>query len=147
MNCLCSGHFVKMCPSGQRCKKCHQPHHSWLHIDAKSKDRKASKARSHSKESSDMVTANMTRTVQHNQVLLMTCKVQILGRDGSTMQARTLLDSVSSTSLITKCLAQRLGLKRKQVKVSISGIGGHPGEVSPRSMVDFRIAFLKSEGK
>ena len=39
---LGSGHFVKECPSGQKCKKCHQPHHSWLHIDAKSEDCKAS---------------------------------------------------------------------------------------------------------
>ena len=50
MNCLCSGHFVKECPSPQRCKKCHQPHHSWLHIDSKNEDRKAAKAGSRSGE-------------------------------------------------------------------------------------------------
>ena len=47
-NCFGSGHFVKECPSSQRCKRCHQSHHSWLHIDPKSEDRKAAKAGSHS---------------------------------------------------------------------------------------------------
>ena len=60
MNCLGTRHFVKECPSGQRCKKCHQPHHAWLHFDAKSKDRKAPKAGSHSEESSEVVTANVS---------------------------------------------------------------------------------------
>ena len=131
LNCLGSGHFLKECPSGQRCKKCHQPHHSWLHVDPKSEDRKASKAGSHSGESSDVVTANVSWTMQHKQVLLMTCKVQILGLDGSVTQARALLDSASSTSFITERLAQRLGLKRKRVDVNITGIGGNPFPLSP----------------
>ena len=77
LNCLSSGHFLKECPSGQLCKKCHQPHHSLLRVDPKSEDSKASKAGSNSGDSSDVVTANVSQTVQHKQILLMTCKVQI----------------------------------------------------------------------
>ena len=80
LNCLGSGHFVKEYPSSQKCKKCHQPHHSWLHIDPESENRKAAKAGSRSEEATDVVTTNISRTMQHRQILLMTCKVQILGR-------------------------------------------------------------------
>ena len=32
LNCLGSGHFVKLCRSSHWCKKCQQPHHTLLHI-------------------------------------------------------------------------------------------------------------------
>ena len=147
INCLGSGHFVKECPSSQRCKKCHRSHHSWLHIESKSEDRKAAKSGSRSGESTGVVTANVSRTVQHKQVLLMMCKVQLLGPDGSTTQARALLDSASSTSFITERLAQILGLKRKRVDVSITGIGGNSPPLSSRGAVDFRVTSLKSGGR
>ena len=91
--CLGSENFVKECLSFQRCEKCHQPHHSLLHIDSKIENCKAAKVGPRYEESTDVVTANVSRTAQHKQVLLMTCKVQILGPDGSTTQARALLDS------------------------------------------------------
>ena len=147
LNCLGSGHFLKECPSGQRCKKCHQPHHSWLHVDPISEDCKASMAGSHSRESPDVVMANVSRTMQHKKILLMTCKVQILGPDGSVTQARALLDSASSTLFITKRLAQRLGLKRNRVDINISGNGGNRFPLSPRGVVDFRVTSLKNGGR
>ena len=149
MNCLDSGHFVKECPSSRRCKKCQQPHHSLMHIDSKSENRKAAKAgpRLRSGESTDVVMANVSRTTQHKQVLLLTCKVQILGPNGSTTQARVLLDSASSTSFITQRLARRLGLKRKRVDMTISGIGGNLSPLSPKGAVSFRITSLKSGGR
>ena len=91
VNCLGSGHFGKECPSSWRCKKCHQPHHLLLHIGSKSENCKAAKASLHSGESTDVVTANVSQTAHHKQVLLMTCKVRILCSDGFTTQARALL--------------------------------------------------------
>ena len=44
MNCLRPGHFLKQCPSGQKCKKCSKPHHSWLHVDVESRQRTQSPA-------------------------------------------------------------------------------------------------------
>ena len=49
-----------------------------------SEDRKAVKVGLHSQESMDVVTANVSRAVQHKQVLLIVCTVEILGRDVST---------------------------------------------------------------
>ena len=73
--------------------------------------------------------------------------VQILSPDGSTMQAGALLESVSLMSLITERLTQLLGLKRKRLDVSISGIGGNGCELLPQGTVNFRITFLISGGR
>ena len=94
-----------------------------------------------------MVTANISRTVQHKQVLLTTCKVQMLGPDGSSMQARALLDSALSTSFITERFGQRLGLKRKRLNVNITGIRGSPFALSTQRVVDFRATSLINGGK
>ena len=64
---------------------------------------------------------NVSLTMQHKQVLLTTCNIQILRPDEFTTQFRASLDSASSTLLIIKCLVQRLGLKRKRLNASISG--------------------------
>ena len=80
--------------------------------------------------------ANVSWTIQQKQVLLMTCKFQILGPDGSVTQARALLDSASLMSFITERLAQRLCLKQKRVDVNITGIGGSLFTLSPRGVVD-----------
>ena len=42
----------------------------------------------------------------------------------TTMQARALLDSASSTSFITERLAWQLQLPRKNQRVQVAGIGG-----------------------
>ena len=76
---------------------------------------------------------NVSWTVQHSMAcMLMTCKVRILCPDRSTMQARALVDSVSSTSFITEHLAQLLGLKQKQVNINMSGIEGNLSSLSPQ---------------
>ena len=116
-------------------------------MDSKSEDRKTSKSSSCSGESTHVVTDNISKTVQHKQVLLMTCKVQILGPDGSATQARALLDSTSSKLFITERLEQWLGLKRKELNVNITGNGGNPLPFSPRGTVDFRITSLKNGGR
>ena len=124
-----TSHITVGCRSSPRVKNC-----------------KATKTGLHSGELTDVVTANASWTVQHKQVLLMTCRVQILGPDTSTMQARALMDCALSTSFITEQLAQRQGLKRRRVNVNISGIGGNPIMLQWRE-VDFRVTCLKSGGR
>ena len=138
LNCLGSGHFVKVCLSTHRCKKCHRSHHLWLHSDSKREDRKAAKAGQHSQKLAVVVTTNVSHTVQHKHLLLMTCKFQILHPDRSTTQAKALLDSGLSTSLISKRLVQRHGLKPKQLNLRISGIGRNPYKLSPWGYGEFQ---------
>ena len=66
------------------------------------------------------VTNNQGR---QGQVLLMTCQVWVMTSEGTTMQARTLLDSVSSMSYIMERLARQLRLLRKNRHVQVAGIG------------------------
>ena len=65
MNYLGSRHYLKECCSSHRCKKCHNPHHSWLHTESKGKDCKTNRRDSESGKSTDVVTANTSQTVEH----------------------------------------------------------------------------------
>ena len=70
-----------------------------------------------------------------------------MGPDGSTTQARALLDSASSTSFITERLAQRLRLVRRSHSVKISGIGATSNQPSSRGVTNFSIARPDDKGK
>ena len=56
--------------------------------------------------------------------VLMTCRVLSHGPDGSSIQARALLDSASSVSFISEHLAQALRLKRSHRDARIHGVAG-----------------------
>ena len=56
--------------------------------------------------------------------LLMTCRVLADGPDGSSVEARAILDSASSVSFLSEHLSQSLRLPRSQQGVQISGIAG-----------------------
>ena len=120
LNCLKLGHFVKKCPSDLHCRKCRNLHHSLMHIET---DAKAPKEKPPTP--SDAVTSHASHSTNCcRQVLLMTCKVQVIGPSGYTTYARALLDSASSTSFITERLAQHLRLHRTHHSLNISGKGG-----------------------
>ena len=59
-----------------------------------------------------------------SDLLLMTCRVQVEAPDGSTMEARAILDSGSSASFISEWLAQGLHLPRSNQSTRISGVAG-----------------------
>lgn len=64
-----------------------------------------------------------------SSALLMTCRVLVLAPDGSSMEARALLDNGSSVSFVSERLLQILGLSHVYQNVHVSGITGS----SPRS--------------
>ena len=61
------------------------------------------------------------------------------------MQATALLDSASSTSFITECLAQHLRLHHKNRRVQIPGIGG-PLHTPSSHTVAFGMFGLRRKG-
>ena len=143
LNCLKPGHFVKKCPSELRCRKCHNPHHSLMHIET---DAKATKEKSST--GSDAVSSHASHSTScYRQVLLMTCKVQVVGPNGYSTYARALLDSASSTSFITERLAQHLRLPRTHRSLNISGIGGINARSTSRGMVRFNVTHFDGKGK
>ena len=82
---------------------------------------------------------------QSEEVLLMTCWVKVNAPDGSIMQARALLDSEASTSLITECLAQQLHLPRHRSNFTINGVASI--DVCPKGTVSFKVAGVQIGGK
>ena len=103
MNCMRPGHFVKNCKSLHRCRVCQKPHHTLLHFDEKTKgtDTLASVAKLNSPAPGALIASSHAATGIKSNMLLMTCCVQVEAPDGSTMEARAILDSGSSASFIS----------------------------------------------
>ena len=59
-----------------------------------------------------------------HQILLMTCRVLVDAPDGSSVEARAILDSASSASFVLEHLSQSLHLPCFRKGVQISGIAG-----------------------
>ena len=147
LNCLRPGHFLKDCPTEQRCKDCRKPHHSLMHIAPTKRETEPRCAKSPSTEDTVVASTHVSQLHNCRQVLLMTCRVKIVAPDGSTTHARALLDSASSTSFITERLVQRLRLVRRNCSVKISGIGATSDQPSSRGITNFNIARTDNWGK
>ena len=126
MNCLSGGHFVRNYRSVHHsplCKKCQKQHHSLLHVDEQrmvesSRTNSITPVASHT-SAADVFTVNsgtesvntvvsVTAVPLKSSTLLMTC--QVLVTDGTSVEARALLDNASSASFVSKHLDQNLRL-------------------------------------
>ena len=101
-----------------RCKVCQNPHHTTLHIETQTKA-------PHNGDTphEDTVGSHAATRLTYD-VLLMTCRVLITAPDGSTVEARALLDNASSASFIFELLVHSLSLPRTNQSIRVSGIGG-----------------------
>ncbi len=91
-----------------RCRTCQKPHHTLLHVAPKDNSK---------------ITSNTAAKLKSSS-LLMTCRVLVSVRDGSSVEARALLDNASSASFVSERLAQSLHLPRSNQNVHVSGIAG-----------------------
>ena len=105
MNCLRPGHFVRRCISQNHCKLCQRPHHTLLHQE---KEDVTPKAEVPTVTNTTSESTTMHVSVSSN-ILLMTCQVIVETPQG-VVKARALLDTGSSASFVTECLAQSLHL-------------------------------------
>ena len=140
MNCLGSGHFVRQCKSLHRCKKCQKPHHTLLHID----ETPPTPPPTNSAEKP--VVSNTAVGLKSNS-LLMTCRVMVSAPDGSSVEARAILDSASSASFISERLAQSLCLPRCSQNARISGIAGISHKSPIQSITTFDITAVRSSSE
>ena len=122
MNCFASNHFVKQCKSVHRCKRCQRPHHTLLHVDGTSiSSTPVSVApppinsaahpftprdpgplnTPQNKPLSDVVSSNTAIQLKSNS-LLMTCRILVHAPDGTSVEARALLDNASSASFVSE---------------------------------------------
>ena len=123
LNCLGSGHSAKNCQSLNRCQKCQKLHHTLLHQPQQSMSSNPSTIQLLNTESVASASNAATTTISSN-VPLMTCRVLVIAPDGSTVNARVLLDSGSTVSFISERLAQVLRLPRSQQQAIIYGVAG-----------------------
>ena len=122
INCLKPGHFVKQCKSLHHCKACQKPHHTLLHLDSppmSSTPPSPTPIQRVDARVSSNAAANLAQTS-----LLMTCRVLIEAPDGTTVNARALLDSASSASFVSDRLVKGLCLPRLHQNTTISGVAG-----------------------
>ncbi len=141
MNCLKPGHVSKQCGSLNRCRKCQKPHHTLIHVEPKEG---ASSEQSLVSTVGPVITTN-AQAGPASGTLLMTCQVLVKGPDGSSsMKARALLDSASSTSFISEGLAQALRLPRSTRNIKISGVAGLSHQSPLHSLATFDIAATSS---
>ncbi|XP_047028789.1 uncharacterized protein LOC124636671 [Helicoverpa zea] len=132
-NCLYK-HNGKPCNSTKRCKYCHEYHNSIIHDDilqsrsqqnaiisspstSTSNDNRQPKPHSNKPPSVNHVAAD------DEEILLTTVSLRVRAADGNFMTLRALLDQGSQISLISENAAQTLGLQRRHINASVSGIG------------------------
>ena len=136
MNCLSSGHFIKQCKSVHNCRKCQKPHHTLVHVDRQA-DNNVAEARVPSHPAVKLKAS----------VLLMTCRVLVSAPDGSSVEARALLDNASSASFVSERLVQILCLPRARWNMHVSDIGGLSRDSPTRYISHFKISAVKSSGR
>ena len=143
MNCLRPGHYVKQCKFLHRCKKCQRPHHTLLHVEGKDNS-PTSLPLSHS--TAEPVVSNAAAGLTSNS-LLMTCRVLVDVPDGSSVEARAILDSASSASFVSERLTQALSLSHSHQSTRISGIAGLSHNSPLQSITNFTISSVRSRNK
>ena len=145
-NCFKPGHISKDCRSNNRCKKCQRPHHTLLHSDSKT----VTENKEHPSETIVPSTVSAAPIISSyaqsgsGSALLMTCQMLVHAPDDTCVQACGLLDSGSSTSLISERLAQSLHLPLSTQDIWISGIAGMSCGSPLQSIATFSISPLLS---
>ena len=134
INCLRPGHFVRECKSLHKCKKCQMPHHTLLHIEPKGDTLNARSSDS----PAESVSSNAAAGTSYS--LLMTCRVVVHAPDGSTAEARALLDSGSSASFVSERLSQSLSLVCSRQSIKVHGIAGLSHSSPIQAIANFDIS-------
>ncbi|XP_022814033.1 uncharacterized protein LOC111347879 [Spodoptera litura] len=127
-NCLGYNHSARLCKCTASCQICKRRHHSLLHPKNEQEsagDKGDPSTQAHSTtvgvESQNKVVACFSKSGVSSQVLLATALVRAVSKNG-LFTIRALLDQGSQASFVTERTVQSLGLRKKAVKGSITGI-------------------------
>lgn len=116
-----------------RCRKCQKPHHTLLHLEVQNDT-------SSNSPSLSQVQWN-TAVKLKSGILLMTCRVLVTAPDGSTAEARALLDNASSASFVSEWLAQSLSRSFRSKCLSLGSDLSHKTPI--QSIANFKISAAK----
>ena len=137
---------MKHCKSSHRCKKCQRLHHTLLHLDQEERNCAASNQPHSDVPAPTQIVSNAAIKLRSSS-LLMTCRVLVFAADGSTVEARALLDNGSTSSFVSERLVQNLRLPCSQQNVHVSGIAGSLASGSVRAISNFQISSIHSKGR
>ena len=154
-NCL-GNHLIQKCKSLNRCRTCSGKHHSLLHVNYTAGSPNTPRNNNVSDPSNietskvitnDTITNSTNRVValssnnykDSGSVLLATAWVHAYSDSGNMQIARVLIDQGAQSSFISDDLCQLLRLRRRSVRVPISGVGNEHRFVC-KSEVTFTIA-------
>ena len=144
LNTLSSGHFTKNCHSSNH-QKSQRFHHTYRpQNNSSSSQQSVSSTPSNVQPSNtEPVTSasNAVTTRISSNVLLITC-VLVIAPDGSSVNARALLDSGSTITFISERVAQALRFSRSQQQATIYGVAGLAHGRSVQSVGTFIISLL-----
>lgn len=133
-NCLKGGHTNKFCLA-TNCKTCSKRHHTLLHYN--STNTNSNTQITHSINASEITENQIINSNNHilpannatwsyatsfNQVLISTAKILVQDNFGKFHLCRALLDSGSTSHLVTQEFFNRLNLNKTETNISISGI-------------------------
>lgn len=135
INCLGNKHHVKHCNSTSVCRQCSKRHHTLLHFSNNTQPPAVSPAPAN--KTTPPMTSSMpelqpqasvssltSSNLSQVTVLLSTAIVDVLDQFGSPVKIRIILDSASQSSFISENCANRLGLLKQNLPLSIKGLGG-----------------------
>jgi len=127
-NCLSNYHKTNSCPSPMTCRSCRQRHHSMLHKHAESTAPVVAIAtRDLALQAMDVSGPNqqtpMINKVSNTYVLLATAIVAIQGQTAKREKCRAVIDLGSHLNLMSRRMADQLGLPTFSTSQGILGIG------------------------
>ncbi|XP_025263170.1 uncharacterized protein LOC112637510 [Camponotus floridanus] len=130
-NCLGYNHTLTACPSTNRCRLCHDKHHSLLHAEETAASQPPAQDSHTSATLSNKVAAAgeaakvaaLSSSIS-SMVLLATAIITLISESGRTITARALLDFGSEASFVSERVAQQLRLRRRKIGVTVSGLQG-----------------------
>lgn len=133
-NCLAPGHSAWKCRIPVFCRRCNGRHHSLLHKEKGNKQSDNSQTPQlhiEGKESNkgDVAIASHFVT-KKSTALLATALVYVKGNNGLMTVLRALIDQGSHESFISESAVQRLKIKRKATKGTITTVGGKQTDIN-----------------
>lgn len=144
-NCLSVGHYANNCKKAG-CKICRRKHHTLVHVAEHSKFKNTLSVHKTvngndtgnnaimSTQPNQSANLSLTAKIEHS-VLLSTALVNVIGENNIVYTARALLDSGSTSCLMTEVLYKQLGLSGHNVSNSVMGINNSLSQINKMCFV------------